>query len=82
METKAVQKKTLRGKVVSDKMTDTAVVEVSRFIKHAKYKKYMKTTKRYKAHNPGNKAKEGELVTIRSCRPLSKTKSFEIVFEN
>ncbi len=82
METKTVQKKTLRGKVVSDKMTDTAVVEVSRFIKHAKYKKYMKTTKRYKAHNPGNKAKEGELVTIRSCRPLSKTKSFEIVFEN
>jgi small subunit ribosomal protein S17 len=81
METKTVQKKTLRGKVVSDKMTDTAVVEVSRFIKHAKYKKYMKTTKRYKAHNPGNKAKEGELVTIRSCRPLSKTKSFEIVFE-
>lgn len=82
METKAVQKKTLRGKVVSDKMTDTVVVEVSRFVKQPKYKKYMKTTKRYKAHNPGNKAKEGEMVTIRSCRPLSKTKSFEVVFEN
>ena len=41
----------------------------------------MKITKKYHAHNPGNKAKEGRQVTIRSCRPLHKTKSFEIVFE-
>jgi small subunit ribosomal protein S17 len=80
-EIKTVHKKTLRGTVVSDKMTDTAVVLVSRYVKHPKYKKYMKITKKYHAHNPGNKAKEGDLVTIRSCRPLSKTKSFEIVFE-
>lgn len=70
----------LRGVVVSDKMTNTAVVAVSRYVKHPKYKKYMKTTRRYHAHNPGNRAKEGEMVAIRSCRPLSKTKSFEIVF--
>jgi small subunit ribosomal protein S17 len=81
METKTVHKKTLRGTVVSAKMTDTAVVAVSRYVKHPKYKKYMKSTKRYQAHNPGNRAKEGELVTIRSCRPMSKLKSFEIVFE-
>ena len=80
METKQVHKKTLQGKVVSDKMQNTAVVAVNRYVKHPKYKKYMKITKKYHAHNPGNKAKEGELVTIRSCRPLSKTKSFEIVF--
>jgi len=71
--------KTLRGTVVSDSMKDTAVVAVNRYVKHPKYKKYMKITKRYHAHNPGNLAKEGEVVTIRSCRPLSKTKHFEIV---
>ena len=86
METKPTQKKevhrkTLRGTVVSDKMQDTAVVAVSRYVKHPKYKKYMKITKKFHAHNPGNRAKEGDLVTIRSCRPLSKTKSFEIVAE-
>ena len=77
---KTLIKKTLHGTVVSDKMQDTAVVEVMRYVKHPKYKKYMRQTKRYHAHNPGNRAKEGEVVTIRSCRPLSKTKSFEIVF--
>ena len=77
---KAVHKKTLRGTVVSDKMQDTAVVAVLRYVKHPKYKKYMKITKKYHVHNAGNKAKMGEAVTIRSCRPLSKTKSFEIIF--
>lgn len=85
METKTKEikshKKTLRGTVVSAKMQETAVVAVQRYVKHPKYKKYMKSTKRYHAHNPGNRAKEGEAVTIRSCRPMSKLKSFEIVFE-
>lgn len=62
-------------------MQNTATVLVSRYVKHPKYKKYLKRTKKYHAHNPGNRAKEGDKVTIRSCRPLSKTKSFEIVFE-
>jgi small subunit ribosomal protein S17 len=77
---KIAHKKTLTGVVTSDKMQNTAVVSVYRYVKHPKYKKYMKITKKYHAHNPGNKAKEGDKVTIRSCRPLSKTKSFEIVF--
>jgi small subunit ribosomal protein S17 len=81
MEQKIAHRKILRGTVVSDKMTDTAVVAVSRYVKHPKYKKYMKITKKYHAHNPGNRAKEGEIVSIRSCRPLSKTKSFEIMFD-
>jgi small subunit ribosomal protein S17 len=80
--TQKVQKKEFRGKVVSDKMQDTAVVAVSRYVKHPKYKKYMKKTAKFSAHNPGNRAKEGDMVTIRSTRPLSKTKHFEIVFEN
>ena len=79
--TQKIQKKELRVKVVSDKMQNTAVVAVSRYVKHPKYKKFMKKTAKFSAHNPGNKAKEGDMVTIRSCRPLSKTKHFEIVFE-
>lgn len=79
METKTIHKKTLRGTVVSDKMNETVIVAVSRFVKHPKYKKYLKRTKKYAAHNAGNVAKEGDAVTIRSCRPLSKTKSFEVV---
>ena len=80
-KTKQTQKKELRGKVVSAKMQDTAVVAVSRYVKHPKYKKFMKKTAKFSVHNPGNKAKEGDLVTIRSCRQLSKTKHFEIVFD-
>lgn len=76
METK---RKEFTGVVVSDKMTDSAVVAVSRYVKHPKYKKYLKKTSKFTVHNPGNKAKEGDKVTIRSCRPLSKTKHFEIV---
>lgn len=72
-------KKTLQGKVISDKMQETVVVLVSRYVKHPKYKKYIKRTKKYHAHNAGNRAKEGDTVTIRSCRPISKTKSFEVV---
>lgn len=83
METKVIpkkiQRKTLTGVVVSDKMQSTAVVAVSSYVKHPKYKKYMKHTKKYHVHNEGDKAKEGDKVTIRSTRPLSKTKSFEII---
>ena len=79
METTATKPKEFRGVVVSDKMKDSAVVAVSRYVKHPKYKKYMKKTARFTVHNPGNKAVEGDKVTIRACRPLSKTKHFEIV---
>jgi small subunit ribosomal protein S17 len=81
MEPQATNRKTLRGIVVSDKMTGSAVVAVSRYVKHPKYKKYQKRTKRYLVDNPGGRAKAGDAVTIRSCRPLSKNKHFEIVFE-
>lgn len=81
METKQIKGKEFRGTVVSTKMTDTAVVAVSRYVKHPKYKKYLKHTKKFAAHDAGNKAQVGETVTIRSCRPLSKTKHFEVVFD-
>ena len=79
MEQKTPHRKTLRGTVVSDKMQNTVVVVVNRYVKHPKYKKYMKVSKKYHAHNPGNAAKMGDVVVIRSCRPLSKLKHFEIV---
>jgi small subunit ribosomal protein S17 len=80
METaKQIIRKTLSGTVISTKMKDSAVVSVSRFVKHPKYKKYLKRSKNYTAHDPGNTVKEGDRVLIRSCRPISKTKHFEIV---
>lgn len=69
----------LSGTVVSTKMKDSAVVSVTRYVKHPKYEKFMKRSKRYIAHDPGNMAKEGDKVTLRSIRPLSRNKSFEIV---
>lgn len=72
-------RKTLRGVVVSTKMKDTVSVLVTRYVKHPKYKKYRTLSKKYLAHNPGNTVAEGETVTIRECRPLSKRKHFEVV---
>lgn len=71
--------KTLRGVVVSAKMKDTVSVLVTRFVKHPKYKKYGTVSKKYLAHDPGNTKKEGDAVTIRSCRPISKKKTFTVV---
>lgn len=72
-------KKKLKGIVVSDKMQKTAVVSVERYVKHPKYKKYMRKTKRYKAHDETKQYKVGDVVIIQECRPLSKDKNFEIV---
>lgn len=65
MQTKKIQNNTeskkgnkvLSGVVVSDKMKDTVVVKVSRFVKHPKYQKYIKKDKKYKAHDVGNSKK-------------------------
>lgn len=72
-------KKTLTGIVVSDKMNKTIVVLVDRFIKHPKYGKYLKRSKRYKAHDAENKYKEGDKVTIEETKPISKDKAFKVV---
>lgn len=78
-ETVQVNKKTLQGVVVSDKMQKTIVVKVERYVKDSKYGKYMKISKKYKAHNENNDVKVGDAVTIRECRPLSKDKHFEVI---
>ncbi len=71
--------KTLHGKVVSTRMKDTIVVAVERFIKHPKYQKFLHITKRFKAHDAGNTKKEGDMVDIVECRPMSKDKHFRVV---
>jgi small subunit ribosomal protein S17 len=70
--------KVLTGVVVSDKMQDTAVVEVQRYFKHPKYGKFIKSKKRYKAHNVGNESKVGDKVEIVETKPISKDKKFII----
>jgi len=81
MTTPTNNPKTLKGVVTSDKMDKTVVVSVSSFVKHPKYGKYLKRDKSYKAHDEKNQAKVGETVIIRECRPMSKDKSFEVIFE-
>lgn len=80
METSpTIHHKKLSGVVVSDKMKDTAVVLVERYIKHPKYQKFIQRRKRYQAHNPGNTVKVGDKVTIESTRPISKHKHFKVL---
>jgi small subunit ribosomal protein S17 len=78
-ETKKAGGRTLRGKVVSSKMQDTITVAVERYVKHPKYKKFLRRTKKYLVHNAGNTATVGDVVDIRETRPLSKRKSFVLV---
>ena len=72
-------RKQLVGTVVSDKMKDTVVVEVSRFVKHPKYDKYISIDKRFKADDKGNTKKVGDKVTIEECAPISKDKKFRVI---
>ncbi len=73
------RRKQLSGTVVSDKMKDTIVVSVDRFVKSGKYQKFMNLRKRYKVHDLGNTKKIGDKVTIESCRPISRHKSFRVI---
>ena len=72
-------KRIMQGVVVSDKMDKTVVVNVERKFPHPLYKKYIKRSKRYHAHDENNTHKVGDTVSIQECRPLSKTKRWEIV---
>lgn len=67
------------GKVVSTKMKDTTVISVERYMKHQKYGKFMKRQTKIAAHDAGNTKKEGEIVTVEACAPISKRKAFRVV---
>ncbi len=73
------KKRTLRGVVVSDKMQKTVVVEISRFKKHPKYKKYFGVSHRFKAHSPENAYHIGDTVVIQETQPLSKDKRWIVI---
>ena len=72
-------KRTLIGRVVSDRMTKTVTVLVERRVKHAMYSKIIVRSSKYHAHNDNDQAKLGDLVEIEESRPLSKTKSWVVI---
>jgi len=75
MELKAEKAKQLfEGKVVSDKMDKTIVVETEQTYIHPKFRKILRKTKSYKVHDETNQAKTGDIVRFYQCRPLAKTK--------
>lgn len=71
--------RTLQGRVTSDKMDKSITVAVERQVKHPIYGKYIKRTTKIHAHDETNQCNAGDIVTIRECRPLSKTKSWTLV---
>ncbi len=75
-------KRVLLGVVVSDKRDKTVTVLVERRVMHPLYKKFIKRTKRYHAHDETNVVKVGDKVRIRECRPISKSKTWEVIFES
>ena len=75
-------RRVLQGRVVSDKREKTITVVVERRVLHPIYKKIITRSKKYSAHDPNNAHKVGEMVKIRECRPLSKTKRWEVVDES
>ncbi|MFO7750652.1 MAG: 30S ribosomal protein S17 [Desulfobacteraceae bacterium] len=72
------RKKVLFGKVVSDKMDKSAVVQVENFVKHKVYKKYIKRYKKYAAHDENDQCRSGDMVKIIESRPFSKNKKFRV----
>lgn len=78
MEEQRGKRKVLKGKIISDKMQKTAIVEVERTFRHPKYKKVVREKKKYKVDNPENTARIGDLVEIMGTRPLSKEKHWRV----
>jgi len=74
-----VRRRRLIGRVASDKMQKTVVVEVVRFKREGMYKKYVRVRKRYKAHDEKNEYKVGDRVEIEEHSPLSREKSWKVV---
>lgn len=71
--------RTVTGRVVSSKMDKTITVLVERLVKHPLYGKYIRRSTKLHAHDENNECREGDVVVIQECRPLSKTKSWRLV---
>lgn len=77
-KTNGTGRKQRKGRVVSDSMDKTIVVEISRVIQHPLYKKYLTRNSRFKAHDEDEEAHPGDFVLIEETRPLSKTKRWRL----
>ena len=75
-------KRVLTGRVVSDKMDKTVTVLVERRVMHPLYKKFIRRSKKYAAHDEANLCKEGDAVRIEECRPISKRKTWLVIERN
>ena len=75
-------RRVLTGRVVSDKTDKTVTVLVERRVMHPLYKKFIRRSKKYAAHDEANLCKEGDVVSIEECRPISRTKSWLVVVRN
>ncbi|HEY6280857.1 MAG TPA: 30S ribosomal protein S17 [Burkholderiales bacterium] len=71
-------KRTLSGRVVSDKMDKTVTVLVERRVRHPLYGKIITRSKKYHAHDEKNEFHEGDMVMIEECRPIAKTKAWRV----
>ena len=75
-------KRVLEGVIVSDKMDKTIVVKVERRVQHPIYKKFIRRSKKYAAHDEANLCKVGDTVRIEECRPISKRKAWLVIERN
>jgi len=75
-------KRVLTGRITSDKMDKTVTVLVERRVMHPLYKKFIRRSKKYAAHDELNQCREGDLVSIEECPPISKRKTWTVVARN
>lgn len=71
--------RTLQGRVISDKMDKSFTIAIERKVKHPLYGKFIRRTTKLHVHDEANEAKLGDVVEIKECRPMSKTKSHTLV---
>jgi small subunit ribosomal protein S17 len=79
LEVVAKGTRTLTGRVVSNKMQKTVAVEIERLVRHPTYGKYIRRTTKLLAHDEHDASREGDLVIITPCRPLSRRKSWRLL---
>lgn len=79
MDEKTKTARSATGRVISNKMHKTITVQVDRRIRHPLYGKIVTRRSKLHAHDEGNECKQGDLVLIEECRPLSKTKTWRLV---
>ena len=79
MSDEAKTERVLTGRVVSNKMDKTITVYIERKVKHPLYGKFIKRSTKLHAHDESNQCAEGDMVTIRQCRPISKLKKWQLV---